>query len=71
MEIYWLNPRSSFDMENKSDNQLDFPLTAKVFTLRSFPNTIGVTLNNASINKKLCSYGGLNSNIGQGPIFEI
>lgn len=50
MEIYWLNPRSSFDMENKSDNQLDFPLTAKAFIFRSFSNTIGVVLNNASMN---------------------
>lgn len=33
---YWLNPRSSFDVENNSDYELDFPVTSKVSGLRVF-----------------------------------
>lgn len=56
VEKHWLNPTRSFAFENKSDYQLDFPMTAKAFLFRCFSNIVGVPLNNNTTKNKLLRF---------------
>lgn len=52
VEEYWLNPKYSFEIENKWDCHMDLLMTAEAFLFRVFPSTIGVVLPNATTKKK-------------------
>lgn len=56
VEKYWLDPNSSFVVDNLTYSKLDLPMTSKAFLFRCFQNMNNVPLSNVVVNKKLFKF---------------
>lgn len=56
LNVYWLKPIGSFDMENSSDLQLDMPITPKAFLFRSFDKIANIYPADKGVDQALCSF---------------
>lgn len=54
--LFWLEPKTSFDTNNDVECQLDFLITPRVFLFICFENIDKVPLSNVATNKKLCLF---------------
>ena len=54
--VYWLEPVTSFELENTLDSQLDFPITPKAFLFRSFDRVENALESVNNVNLMLISF---------------
>lgn len=54
--VYWLDPVTSFDLENTSDNKFDFPITLKAFLFRSFEKIANAPNSDNNVNQSLIAF---------------
>ena len=56
LNVYWIEPVGSFDLENSSDLQLDMPITLKDFLFHSFDKIANVSTADKGVDQALCSF---------------
>ncbi|CAI9284604.1 unnamed protein product [Lactuca saligna] len=54
--IYWLEPFVSFELENTSKSQFDFPITLKAFLFRCFEKVKKASISDDDVNHMLFSF---------------
>lgn len=53
LNVYWLEPNTSFSIKNDHDSTFDFPMTTKAFLFWWFDQVLNALLSNTVKNKKL------------------
>ena len=56
LSIHWLEPVTSFELENTLDSQLDFPITLKAFLFPSFEVITNAPDSDENVNKSLMAF---------------
>lgn len=54
--VHWLDPVTSFELENTLDSQLDFPITPKAFLFRCFDEIANAPDADANVDKSLMTF---------------
>lgn len=54
--LYWLEPQTSFSVENELECQMDLPIITKAFQFRCFDNIHKVLMVNKTINMRLFNF---------------
>lgn len=54
--IHWLEPITSFDLENTLDSQFDMPITSRAFLFRSFEVIANAPSSDANVDKSLMDF---------------
>ncbi|CAH1437432.1 unnamed protein product [Lactuca virosa] len=55
-KLYWLEPQTSFSVDNDVECQLDLPITVIAFQFRCFESIEKVPMGNTTINKKIFNF---------------
>lgn len=54
--LFWLEPQTSFSIENEMEYQLEFSINAKSFQFQCFESIVKVPIANSCVNKKLFNF---------------
>lgn len=56
VEYFWLEPNTSFSVENTQEYQLDLPMMPKDFMFRSLDKVVDLPLSNLAMTKNLFKF---------------